>query len=190
MRAPFDQVRDEQRARVFAALLVVTGVVLVALMALSEPLKNATAPQGMLSFEFAGTVDDARAIVASWDADTQLLCAFTLGLDFLFLVAYPAVIAAGCTFLGARLVRRSRGRRRLAAPAALLSWAQVLAGACDVVEDGALLLVLRGSLDSGPPRVALIAASIKFACVGAGLLWLFVAVIADRVLPVEPDERR
>ncbi len=157
---------------------------LVTLLLMSEPLKNQTVPLGMLGFQLAGDATTARAILASWDDDTRLLVSFSLGFDYVFLLAYPAFLAAACSFVAGPL--RRRGLVRGAALAAPVAWLQLGAGAADAVENAALLQELRGSGLEALPAVAAGAASVKFAGIVVGFVFLAVAGALCRLRRVAP----
>ncbi len=61
------------------ALLALTIVLTVALQAVNAPLKTPAAPQGIVSYEFAGTITAAQSILDSWDAGAKIHAGFSLG---------------------------------------------------------------------------------------------------------------
>lgn len=68
--------------------LMVAAVLLLALLIVNEPLKTASAPQGIVSYQLAGTADQAHAIFRSWGSDGVAWAKVSLWLDFLFIPAY------------------------------------------------------------------------------------------------------
>ncbi|MCA9969657.1 MAG: hypothetical protein KC425_05555 [Anaerolineales bacterium] len=98
-------------------LAIALAVAMTALMqVVGRPLQTAAAPQGILSFEFAGTVPAAQAMVASWDANARAAAGLSLGLDFLYPPLYAAAIALACLAAAAQFAARlGRLGRRLAA---------------------------------------------------------------------------
>ena len=90
------------------ALLVLTVVLTVALQAVNAPLKTPAAPQGIVSYEFAGTATVAQSILDSWDAGAKVNAGFSLGLDYLYMPAYALTIGLACVW-AARVLG---GRRR------------------------------------------------------------------------------
>jgi len=69
-------------------MLVTTAVLLVVLLLINQPLQNTSAPQGIVSFQLAGTADHALAIIRSWGAEDLIWAKASLWLDFLFIPAY------------------------------------------------------------------------------------------------------
>jgi len=68
--------------------LVVALVLLIALLLINQPLQTGSAPQGIVSFQMAGTADQAHAILRSWRSDGILWAQVSLWLDFLFIPTY------------------------------------------------------------------------------------------------------
>ena len=73
-------------------LLLLSGILTVSLLIIisivDQPLKTEYAPNGIISFELAKNFETAKNIVSSWKGKPELFAAFSLGIDFLFLVAY------------------------------------------------------------------------------------------------------
>jgi len=126
-----------------AAMLALGGALLV----LGAPMTEHG--HSILAFEFCAGAGDAERILRDWGDEGRDAAHLSLLLDFPFLLAYSAFL-----FL-ANTGRVGRG-------------AAVLAGACDVVENLALLLVLDGRTD-GWPVVAQGFATVKFASVSVAL---------------------
>lgn len=149
-------------------VLFAMGFTLI-MQAVGAPLRTEAAPMGIVSFEFAGSVDTAKAILASWDEAQRLQAAFSLGLDYLYMVVYAVAISLPCLALAAtfRLRRPLLGVIGLA-----LGWGQGLAAALDAVENYALLRLMLGATDIVWARVAWWAAAIKFALVILGILYV------------------
>ena len=70
------------------ASLVVAAVLLFALLMVNQPLQTASAPQGIVSYQLAGTADQAHAIFRSWGSEGVAWAKVSLWLDFLFIPAY------------------------------------------------------------------------------------------------------
>jgi hypothetical protein len=133
-------------------------------------LQNPTAPYGMVSLEFAPTALSANEILASWNSlQTRAAAGLSLGLDYLWMPLYSTSIALGVLWAAARLAARFR----LASLAPLLAWAQWLAAMLDAIENASLIVILDSNVALSPyPQIACIAASIKFALIGCGLLYV------------------
>jgi hypothetical protein len=169
---PFDWVVPSSRRRLFWILTALLAGLSLALSALGAPLVTSEAPRGILSFEFAGTHDAAVRMIASWGPQAREAARLTLGLDYLYLVVYPAWFSLGCLLVSAGLADRP-ARLGLAT-----AWAVWAAGPLDAVENAALLGLLGGASESGLATLAFACAAVKFALVGAAALFMVIGVVA------------
>jgi len=153
-------------------LAAVAGL-FVPLAALDRRMQRAGGP-GIVAFELAGPERGPR-ILERWGEDGQRAARASLVLDFPFLVSYTA--------LGVRLTERAggvfarRGPRVLAGLAPAVSAVQVAAGACDAIENSALLGVVARGGDERLSTVAAAAARTKFAGLTVGWLYGALALI-------------
>lgn len=167
-RHPFQWLDESRRRAAFIVLTVLTLSLSYALTSTGRPLKTAAAQFGIVSFEFAGNLPNAVAMIDSWDESARVAAGLNLGLDYLYLVAYPLAIGLGCLLVSLRF--RPSG---FSAPAGiLLSWLQPVAGILDAIENYALISLLTGSRDEIWPAVAYWCATPKFAIVAAGLAYV------------------
>lgn len=177
MRHPLEAVSPDQRMRFFKLLLFLTLAYTAWLTLLGLPLRTEAAPLGVLSFELAGDVETARAILDSWGDAGRRIAVVSTSLDYIYLVVYSTAIGFVCIWSGA--VLRGRGSR-LAAAGGPLAWAQWLGGGLDAVENTALLLLLVGPVVEPWPRVAWGCAVVKFLLVFLGLGYGALGAIAGR----------
>jgi hypothetical protein len=174
MYHPLESIQASQRRPFFALCLILTLIVIVGMQVVSGPLETAAAPSGIVSYELAGDVAAAQAILDSWDAGVRVRVGFNLGLDYLFLALYSTAIACACAWIAGAL----RGRvRPLALMGLTLGWGQWLAALLDAVENGALLTMLLDVPAQPWPAVAWWSAVLKFALVLLGLIYTIVGVI-------------
>ena len=167
--APFDRFSNSARKRSLVIALVLSLVLLIALRVLDVPLRTAVAPRGIVSFELAKDVATSRQILDSWNAQAKTHAALSLGLDYLFLIAYALFISLACVQVGKALQNRSPWLARLGG---ILAWAQFLAAILDAVENVALISLMLNSERLWLPVVARGCAIIKFTIVGAGFIYI------------------
>ncbi len=155
------------------ALLALTLGLTVALQAVDAPLKTAAARQGIISYEFAGTVPAAQAMLDSWDENARAHAGFSLGLDYLYMPVYALTIGLACAWAGRVLAARWRGWRVVGlvlgiglAPAAL----------ADATENFALTRMLFGGVAAPWPAVARGCATGKFALISIGFIFALVGL--------------
>ncbi len=173
-RSPFGWIAVQAQKPAFFALLILTLLVGISLQALGGPLRTAVAPSGIVAFEFAGTLQKADAIVASWGQQGQAFAGLNLGLDCLFLFSYALCIGLGCVLISNALSSRSR---ILSSLGLILAWAQLGAGLLDSLENYALIRVLLGSERAYWPAIARWCAFPKFVIVAVGILYIVLAAI-------------
>lgn len=170
MRHPFLRLSRNWFPILFWPLLGGTIVLLIVMNLLSAALVNATAPQGIISFELARTTEKSAAILSSWDSDHRLVAAFSLGLDYLFIIVYATTLGLGCIWTSIALANP-----RLAAVGIVLAWMQSGAAIFDGIENFALFKVLLHGAGSILPPLVYYCAVLKFGIVLAGIIWCLVA---------------
>ncbi|MCA9975227.1 MAG: hypothetical protein KC413_05735, partial [Anaerolineales bacterium] len=171
MKSPFDWIAAEKQKPVFIFLAALTIVVIACLQIIGGPLVTDAAPQGIVSYEFAGDFVTARSILDSWGTRGQVYAGLSLGLDFLFLFAYAGSIGLGNVLVARKLAPQSK----LVYKAGIwLAWGLLLAAFLDYLENYALIRLLLGSELALWPAMARWCAIPKFSLVGAGLLFVVV----------------
>jgi hypothetical protein len=120
---------------------------------------RATGGPGIIPFELAGP-RRSREILRSWGPEGQRAARASLILDFPFLVAY--------TTLNVRLTNRARDAGALPRLGVTVAAAQIAAGACDAVENTALLGVVARGGDAKLASIARRSARAKFAGLALG----------------------
>lgn len=137
------------------------------------PLRTEVAPFGIVSFELAATAERAASIMASWNAEARDAAWGSLVVDYAFMLAYGAWLAAWVRLSGETLGRMSALVGRVARGLAVGMW---VAAGLDAVENAALFVVLDAGVDGTPIgpgwiAVASAAASLKFLLVVMGLFF-------------------
>jgi hypothetical protein len=179
MRHPFQSIPADKRPKVFWPLLVITLFLMVLLNLEGKPMVTQAAPLGIVSYELAGSVSRAQKILASWDQQAQLSAAFSLGLDYVFMLAYSAAIGLACIWTADALRRRGWPLASLGAP---LAWGLWLAAAFDAMENIALVVILFGTVQAPWPEVARWCAIFKFSLIFLGLVYAFFGLVVSVVV--------
>jgi hypothetical protein len=169
MQHPFESAPVGKRRAVFVPLFILTLVVMVVLNGVGALLNTEVAPLGIVSFEFAGNVSTAQAILDSWDLQARVHAGFSLGSDFLFLVLYSTTIGYACAWVASGL---RDGAWPLAWFGILLAWGQWLAALLDGVENTALWIILTNGPSVPWPQIAWWCAAVKFTLVLLGLVYV------------------
>lgn len=93
MKHPLAFIPFPHRKPAFLVLLSGTFFLLIIFQLINTPLINPSAPLGIISHQLAWTSDNAQLILDSWDEHARLLAAFSLGIDYLFMLFYALTIA-------------------------------------------------------------------------------------------------
>jgi len=165
---PFEKLHRDQKKRLFVFSTMCSLVLMVVLNVIGAPLLTEAAPMGIISFELAGQTDRMVMILDSWDWQARLHAAFSLGLDYVFMIAYSTAIGLGCV-LAARVITSRRWP--FASWGSWLAWGQWLAAILDAIENWALTSILFGSELSPWTMIARWCAQIKFLLVFLGLVY-------------------
>ena len=152
-----------------ARFAAATAVVMLAMGLIDRPLRTPAAPHGIVSFELAGDVPTAQAMLDSWNPRARAAAGVSLGLDYLFLVLYSTTLALACRRVAERFAARGSA---LAEVGRALAWGQWIAAACDGIENFALIRMLLDGAHTPWPAVAWWFAATKFALLGLGLAYL------------------
>jgi len=154
--------------------LLVTLTLFIALLLMNELLQTSAAPKGIISFQMAGTLDQATEILASWDREATASARTSLWLDFAFAIAYMMTLL---------LLTRHLSRDRPGVRERMVSrWVRSLfiaAGASDLAEN----VLLLNNLDSPNNSMSLAAtlfALAKFTGLILGLAGLVILRAARR----------
>jgi len=172
IRHPFEWLPESEQKTAFWTLFVVTVVVVVFMQLVSAPLIIDAAPQGIVSFEFAGDLSNAQKIIDSWGQEERIYAGLSLGLDYLFLVLYSCTIALGCI-----LAARGMSAGFFVTAGVALAWAQFAAALLDCMENFALIKLLLGSGEAVWPSLAFWCAGPKFLIVGVGLVYVVIGAV-------------
>jgi len=163
---PISSLAPHTRRRLATVAWLATVGLTVALALLDVPLRTDSAKHGILSFELAGSREAVDAILRSWDPHARVCAGLGLGLDFLYPLAYSTALASVCAWAA----RRRAGLWH--AVGVRLVWGQWLAAAFDAVENLALIGLLLGSSSTLLPPLAASFATLKFALLIAGVLYV------------------
>jgi len=149
------------------------GIFLV-ISKIDKPLQNSQAPNGIVSFELAKNINKSHDIVSSWDSQTKLYAAFSLGIDYLFLLSYSLFFALIIFKIASALKTKYK---LLAMLGIFLAWAQFLAALFDALENFFLSQLLFGSTRLWFSGYAYVLASTKFWLILAGLVYILLGLL-------------
>lgn len=173
MNHPLQKIPENRVRVVFIVLLVATLLIMVIMNMVGAPLKTQAAPSGIISYELAGSATKSQIILDSWDESARQYAAFSLGMDYLFMLFYSTTIALGCVWSGRVLASRAISLSVVGAP---LAWGQWAAAVFDAVENIGLTLILFGADGQTWAPVARWCAIIKFGLIFLGITYSFLGL--------------
>lgn len=160
---PLAFIPNNNRKRIFFIFLAATLLVMAVFrFVLDPPLQTEAAPQGIVSFELAGSQAKADEIILSWDTTAQLYAAFGLGFDFLFMPIYATAIALGV------LLAAGRHPGWFTSLGAWVGWGTFAAALFDSAENICLFNLLLGNSGANYASMAAIYATLKFGLILLG----------------------
>ena len=184
MRHPLDALPESVRKPLFFAFFAATLIIFAIFRVLDAPLRTATAPSGIVSFELAGTPFQAQAIINSWHEIAYLVSSvegepvpgfvsraysfavFGLGIDYLFMPVYATALALGI------MMAAGRHLGWFMKLGAWLGWGAIAAALFDAVENYALIRILMlNEVWSPYPEVAFFCATVKFFLLALGIIY-------------------
>lgn len=167
---PLEKVSTRSLIPLLIALLL--GTVLLSRLFLDWGvlLVHPEAPYGILDFEFIWTVDGFHRVVGPWNEAARQMAVQITCTDFAYIILYSACLATACVLLARRA--RTIGRFSVERFGLCSAWFAWIAGGCDVIENGAALILLLTRPLNPWPFVMSLFATIKF-----GLLLVIVAYI-------------
>jgi hypothetical protein len=164
---PLLKIDSNRRTLVFSWLLGLSVAMLLLLAYIGGSLRTEAAPGGILSLEFAGSISRTHFIVNSWSMRALIDAAFSIGLDYVFLLLYSTTIGAGCVWLS-----ESLNNPTMAKTGIVLGWLQWVAGGLDAIENAALFRMLHLPNGEFFPKLAFFCALGKFMLILAGILYV------------------
>jgi hypothetical protein len=157
--------------KAFWLLLALFVLTTLALGLIDSGLRTSATPGGIVSFEFCAFTGSCETALEQWGSRGQALAMLSLGIDYVYLLVYPGLIAVGLLLVTARLGPELVRRTRLAA------WSCTLISLADAMENYALIQLVLNAPASGYGLWAGSFATLKFALLGLTLSWLlFVGV--------------
>ena len=173
MKHPLEFIPVKNRKPLFITFLFLTLILFSIFRVLDMPLQTDYAPSGIVSFELAGSAQNAAHMVLTWSGEAMLNASFGLGIDYLFMPIYALALAFGTLLAG------SRHRGWLKSLGAVAGYGAFAAPLFDAVENYALFRILQGAFESPYPEIAFYSALAKFGLLVFGIV---VAVLCG-VLP-------
>lgn len=150
-----------------------TIIVMIALRIIDQWLTTPESPTGMIGFELAKDIHITRIMMDSWGEKGRIMAGLSLGIDFLYIVAYSLFLGLSAFAIGKKLEGRSK---LLSRPGYRLSWLMLLAGIFDAIENYSLIEILSGNDYQRWATAAYYFSTTKFAIVIITLLYIILGL--------------
>ena len=161
-----------KKKTLFWISLVFTLVLFVSISLIDESLKINDAANGIVSFELAKTLNQSEYIIQSWEAvDVMIFAALSLGIDYLFMVAYGSFFALSVLLLAEKLPSGF-----LKKTAIFMAFLILLAALLDGIENFGLIQLLINTPTQSMVSLAFYCASLKFGLLGIGVVYLLAGI--------------
>lgn len=169
VRDPWSSTNPTARKRLFLASSVLLLGLSAVMLRLDLSLRTEAAPNGVVDYELAGTVERTASILDSWPQPAREAAMLLHGLDYLYLIVYPVWFSLACAGLA-----RARGGR-VGACGIAAAWLVLLAIPLDAVENRALIVQLFDGPHASAAALARACAVPKFAVVAIAAGYMIVA---------------
>jgi hypothetical protein len=186
---PFERWPHRRRRLALVAVAIAALLPLV-LGSLTTPLaEDEPGGRSIIDFELAGSVDEAKEILATWRAAGVIDDAKAIQLfDIVFPLIYASALAGAC--VAAAGAWRAAGRPRFGQVGIAAAWSAFAAAIFDYVENVGLAVSLWDEPTSPWPQISYVAAVLKFATSYAALAYALTGIIgsllARRAQPAPP----
>jgi hypothetical protein len=175
MQHPLARLTPDAQRRVFLPWLIAT-LLMTLLFRFIGPAKP-----NIVDYELAGSVSTATDIINAWNENDRMRAGFSLGIDYLYMPLYSTTIALACVW-GASVLKRNTWHTL----GLLLAWGLWAAAIFDAIENLGLVVSLFGSPIDPWPLVSQVCATLKFALLVFGLVYVVVGVILRVVTRPNP----
>ena len=152
--------------QIYVALWIIFLPTLVAMATIDAGLKGPHTPAGIISFELCELSSSCDAIMSQWGTSGVRLAMLSLGLDYLYLLLYPALIGIGLLLLVPRLPASLRTVSKA------VGWLAFFAAPADGGENYFLIEAIVHDALLPYTHWAAICSVTKFAVFGISALWL------------------
>lgn len=168
LTSPFSYLSKKTEKRFTFFILFATIVVGFFMIYFDSFLKNDICKNGIISFELVSNIEDSKTILESWDLKSKINAGLSLGLDYLFLLLYPSLIAV----LIHKLNRKLWSNHSFYNIGVYIIFAQYFTALFDAIENVGLIQLLLGNINQFWTSLAYYFASIKFVLILIGIAYI------------------
>ena len=172
--SPFAKLSKKSEKKLTFSLFYLLLITFLTMFYFNSFLDTHFAPNGIIDFELAKTIENAQEILNSWSPLAKIFAGLSLGFDFLFLLIYTLFISLLIHKLNERLWINSSFYK----VGEILIWSMFITAIFDAVENVCLIKLLIGNFKQYWVSVAYYFAIAKFILI----LISFIYIIVNSVL--------
>ena len=173
LRSPFYKLSADKQKRNLIFLLVFMVIMVATMRFFDSELKNDIAPNGIVSFELAKELQNTEMILNSWDDTAKTFANLSMKFDFIFLIIYAFFLGLVVHKLNESVWKKGS----IYQLGVLICWSILIAAFFDVIENLALMQILKGNLQQMWSTTAYYFALMKFALLALGFVFILVSLV-------------
>lgn len=166
--SPFAKIKKKEEKKITFSVFYILVFTILSTLYFNSFLINDTAPNGILSFELANSLENSIAILNSWSPEAKIFAGLSLGLNFLLLLVYTLFIA----LIIHKLNERVWAGKPMYRVGLVLIWTMLVTAAFDGVENVSLIKLLIGNYEEYWSFVAFYFAFAKFTLIAISLVYI------------------
>lgn len=168
LTSPFSYLSKKAEKRFTFFILLATIIIGCFMIYFDSFLKNGICKNGIISFQLVNNIEDSKTILDSWNLKSKISAGLSLGLDYLFMLLYPALIAV----LIHKLNQKLWSNHSFYKVGVYTIFAQFFTAIFDAIENVGLIQLLLGNIDQFWTSLAYYFASIKFVLIITGIAYI------------------
>jgi hypothetical protein len=185
LTSPFSSLSKKAEKKLTFFLVIATIFIGYFMLFFDSFLTNEVCENGIISFQLAKHVGVSEAILNSWNNQSKISAGLNTGLDFLFLIIYPSLIA----LLVHKLNRKLWSNHSFYSIGIIVLFTQFFAALFDAIENIGLTQLLLGNITQFWTSIAYYFAIAKFILLAIGILYIIINFIIFIIKKVNKNEQ-
>ena len=165
---PFNKISKRTEKKLTFSIAYLFLIASIVMLYIDKHLTNDIAPNGIISFELANTLERSQEILDSWTPLAKVFAGIGLGFDFLYLLIYTLFIA----IIIHKVNKKLWSKKAFYKIGELFIWSLLLTAILDAMENICLIKLLTGNAKQHWTSIAYHLASTKFLLILLSLLYI------------------
>lgn len=184
LSSPFSSISKKTEKNLTFFLIITTVLIGYFMLFFDNYLTNSICKYGISSFELAKDINNSKAILNSWNTQSKISAGFSLGLDFLFLLLYPSLIALLIHKLNEILWKN----KLFYSIGLFVLFSQIFTAIFDFIENIGLIQLLLGNSSQYWVSIAYYFSFIKFSLILVGITYIIISFIVLIIRKTKKNE--